>query len=203
MDASVNRYLISPIPLTSKTNSVESFSGAVANTDRSQMALTKMPSSTCVSPQYQEQKQSLRNAASKSMISSIERSEISRVVFRIIRSHLPPTIRDTTSFPQMILISNAIEKKLYQTAPTCQAYLDLDTLKLRIAALACAILIHSKEESGSKSARSETCSRLLAAARNSLPHCVMVLVSYETRELDKRFAGVANYSSNEGFNFCP
>lgn len=35
--------------------------------------------------------------------------------------------------------------------------------------------------------QSETCSRLSAAAKRSLPHCVTVLVSYEKRQLE-RFA---------------
>lgn len=90
----------------------------------------------------------------------------------------------TTTLPQLVLISRSIEKKLYNTATSPRAYLNLDTLKLRIAALACAVLIHSEKE-GQKS---ETCAQLLAVAKSSLTHGVMVLVSYETRQLDRRFA---------------
>lgn len=189
-------------------NAVESLSDrAVAETDNSHLSRAKMQTSsrsspkdpTWITPQNpeQKQKQSLGHVASKSMISFSERMDMSRIVLRIILSNLPRSIRDDTPFPQMILISKSIEKKLYQTASTCQDYLDLDTLELRIAALACAILIRSDEERGSKSDRSETCSRLLAAARNSLPHCVMVIVSYETREMDKRLAGVADDFTDE------
>lgn len=93
------------------------------------------------------------------------------------------------------MASRAIEKKLFQSATSGRAYLDLSTLNFRIAALACAVLIHAEERTeqpGTSGTRSETCSRLLAAARNSLPHCAMVLVSYEIQQIEKRFAPLTN-----------
>ena len=95
------------------------------------------------------------------------------------------------------MVSRAIEKKLYQSAASDHAYLDLSTLNFRIAALACAVLIHAeerREQGGTTGTRSVTCSRLLAAARSSLTHCSMVLVSYEMRQLEKRFSPLTNNS---------
>lgn len=136
--------------------------------------------------------------------SSDERISPNENRYHIIRYHLPSSIRNNTTLPQLILVSRAIEKKLYQGATSYRNYVDESTLKLRIAALACAVLIHSEEggsdgvDGTSRGERSDTCLRLLAAARSSLPHCVMVLVSYETRQLDKRFANVASVGSSEG-----
>ena len=132
------------------------------------------------------------------------RNPLNAIRYHIIRYHLPSSIRNNTTLPQLILVSRAIEKKLYQGASSYRNYLDESTLKLRITALACAVLIHSEEGGSggtSRGERSDTCLRLLAAARSSLPHCVMVLVSYETRQLDKRFANVSSVGSLEGGYF--
>lgn len=199
--AAVNLCLISPIPIAPK-KSAGDFLSASSGSPSFDMPLARMSSSSSrsspngmasnwVSPSFiSQQRQSLTDSASKSMISSAQRSDMSREVHHIIRLNLPSSIRDTTTLPQLILVSRAIEKKLYQSASSYNAYLNKSSLKLRIAALACAVLIHSEDKS-LKQKRSETCLRLLAAARTSLPHCIMVLVSYETRQLNKEFAGVS------------
>jgi hypothetical protein len=177
---------------------------------------------TRVSPQLPPPRQSLRDARTKKLqVSPMQRSDMSREVYvscskcflislfsidinesvdrtnryHLLKTHLPASIRDTTSLPELVMASRAIEKKLFQSAASDRAYLDLSTLNFRIAALACAVLIHAEERTeqpGTSGTRSETCSRLLAAARNSLTHCAMVLVSYEIRQLEKRFAPLTN-----------
>jgi hypothetical protein len=183
-ETAVDLCLISPIPLNPKNSA--------AVNQRFTMSSRPSPDMTWVSPPSQHNnRQSLGNAASKSMVTSMLRSDMSREVYHLIRDNLPKTMRDSTTLPQLILISRSIEKKLYQNASSYNAYLNPTTLKFRISALACAVLIHS--EDGSRKEHSETCARLLAAARNSLQHCCMVLVSYETRELDKRFIRGVSY----------
>jgi len=197
-------FSISPIPLrpTIATAPADEFFAAMTDSPRGQMS-----SYGLVSPASPQLGQSLRHIIQndKMLISSMQRSEMSREIYHIIRYHLPSSIRNTTTLPQLILVSRAIEKKLYQGASSYRNYLDESTLKLRITALACAVLIHSEEggSSGgtSRGERSDTCLRLLAAARSSLPHCIMVLVSYETRQLDKRFANVSSVGSVEGGYF--
>jgi hypothetical protein len=107
--------------------------------------------------------------------------------YYIIRTNLPESIQETMTLPQILLISRSVEQKLFQTATSCSAYLDKTTIKFRITALACAILIHSEELGGRKSPSdySDTFVRLITQARSSLPHCTMVLVSYERRRLAK------------------
>jgi hypothetical protein len=199
IEAATVLSLISPIPLIPKKSAADLFSEP--GSPSLQPPLTRMSTassrasphqmaSNWISPPIQQSRQSIGDVSSKSMVSSMQRSDMSREVYHLIRDNLPQSIKATTALPKLILISRSIEKKLYQSAPSCNAYLNLDTLKLRIAALACAVLIHSEEEKGSsRQERSETCSKLLAAARNSLQHCCMVLVSYETREIEKRFTG--------------
>lgn len=107
----------------------------------------------------------------------------------ILRSNLPESLQDTTTSPQLILIARAIEKKLFRRAESARSYLDLSTLKFRLSALACAVLIYSDEhgqelkKGGGSSGRSETCDRLMRAARESLSHSIMVLISFESRKL--------------------
>ena len=201
IEAAVNLCMISPIPLAPKKNIADFFPASVMSpglqiSGTSPSSSLKSPFSKWVTPSYEPQRQSLSGAASKAMLSAAERSDMSRVVYHIVQTNLPQSIYDSTSLSELILISRAIEMKLYQSASSYDAYLNPSTLQLRISALACAVLIHSEEEKGSKLERSETCSRLLAAARTSLPHCVMVLVSYETRQLQKMFG---SSSVNEGY----
>ncbi|KAL7479159.1 hypothetical protein ACHAW6_004900 [Cyclotella cf. meneghiniana] len=201
MEANINFSLISPIPIRATLPS------ATANELFTLMADSprgRMPSVGWVSPLSPQLGQLLRHNIQndKVLITSMQRSDMSRQIYHIIRYHLPTSIRNGTTVPQLLLVSRAIEKKLYQGASAYNNYLDESTLKLRITALACAVLIHSEEgrsgrDSNSREERSDTCLRLLAAARSSLPHCVMVLVLYETRELDKRFATVASGTSSE------
>lgn len=104
----------------------------------------------------------------------------------IIRStNLPQSFQNTTTSPQLILISRAIENKLFERAETYQSYLDLSTLPFRLTALACAVLLFTAgyKEGQRLDTRSEACSHLLAAARNSLNHAVMVLVLFESQQL--------------------
>ena len=136
-----------------------------------------------ITPSVQEEQ--VNEVGSKSTISPVERSDMTREVYQIIQYNLPQSIKRTTNLPQLILISRAIERKIFESAPSYEAYLNPNTLNLRISALACAVLIHSETGNGSSSERSYTCSRLVEAARTSLPHSVMVLVSYETRKLDE------------------
>ena len=117
----------------------------------------------------------------------MQRTRIAREVYHIIRSNLPSSIGESITLSQLVAISRAIENKLFKGAASPSAYLDLSTLKLRIAALACAVLIHSEEGDGSGH-RSDTCTQLLAAARSSLPHCAMVLISYESRQFRRQFS---------------
>lgn len=125
-------------------------------------------------------------------ISPIERKEVSRAVYGILRDNLPQALENSTTQEELTLIAESIESKLYQTASSPRAYCALSTLELRITALATAVLIHSDKSSSSsnngiqKRGISDTCARLSAAARKSLVYCVMVLVSYEKRDLDKQ-----------------
>mmetsp|Transcript_31705 Transcript_31705/g.66354 ORF Transcript_31705/g.66354 Transcript_31705/m.66354 type:complete len:385 (-) Transcript_31705:30-1184(-) len=132
-------------------------------------------------------------------ITPMHRSEISKTVYQILRCNLPSPLREETTQTQLMLISRAVERKLYATATSSgsnasspqafRTYTDKSTIELRIAALATAILIHAESvrqnRQGQLGQQSETCSRLSAAARRSLAHCVTVLVSYEKRELEK------------------
>lgn len=104
----------------------------------------------------------------------------------IIRTNLPKSMMDKTSLSHLSLVSQAVEKKLFSRADSYQSYLDLTTLKFRITALACAVLIHSEESGGKDKVpedHSEIFAGLYAAARSSLPHSVMVLVSFEMKQL--------------------
>eukprot|EP00804_Cyclotella_cryptica_P021075 CCRYP_019392-RA/>CCRYP_019392-RA protein AED:0.10 eAED:0.10 QI:416/1/1/1/0.5/0.33/3/548/235 len=195
MEAKLNLSLISPIPLRPTITRGTANNKHIATMAESPRGQTS--SAGLVSPPSQlGQSLHLNMQNDKMLISSMQRSEMSREIYHIIRYNLPTSISKTTTLPQLILVSRAIEKKLYQGASSYRNYIDESTLKLRITALACAVLIHS-EEGASRGERSDTCLRLLAAARSSLPHCIMVLVSYETRQLDKRFANVASGNSLE------
>lgn len=106
--------------------------------------------------------------------------------YTVIISNIPDSVKSRTTSPQqLILISRAIEKKLFTEADSYLAYNDLTSLKFRFTALACAILIHSEKhgDANRKRERSQTCVKLLAAARRSLSHCILVLISYESRQL--------------------
>lgn len=196
----LNLCLLSPIPLNLKKSAAD-FISASASSPGFQMPINQTfnasyrsspnMASTWVSPPSQDHRQSIGDAASKLMVTPMQRSDMSREVYHLIRDNLPKMMEESTKLPQLLLIARSIEKKLYQSATSYNAYLNLDTLKFRISALACAVLIHS--ENGSRQERSETCTRLLAAAKNSLQHCCMVLVSYETRELDKTFNRSVSY----------
>lgn len=120
-----------------------------------------------------------------------QRSIISQLIHTIIKVNLPLTLHEKTTAAQLVLISRAIERKLYRVAPSIDAYADVSTLELRITAMATAVLIHTeqaRQKQGQNTEQSETCTRLLMAARQSLVHCIMVLVSYEKRQLDEEFA---------------
>ena len=67
--------------------------------------------------------------------------------------------------------------------------MSFSTLEFRITALATAVLIHSDKAKNSNTSSdgggvSEECARLSTAARKSLVYCVMVLVSYELKNLN-------------------
>lgn len=135
----------------------------------------------------------LRSSGGACSVSPIERKEVSRAVYGILRDNLPQALENSTTQEELTLIAESIESKLYQTASSPRAYCALSTLELRITALATAVLIHSDKSSSSSSNNgiqkrgiSDTCARLSAAARKSLVYCVMVLVSYEKRDLDKQ-----------------
>eukprot|EP00804_Cyclotella_cryptica_P003995 CCRYP_013920-RA/>CCRYP_013920-RA protein AED:0.04 eAED:0.04 QI:250/1/1/1/1/1/2/697/212 len=160
MEAKLNLSLISPIPLrptiTRGTANNKHFA-TMAESPRGQTS-----SAGLVSPPSQlGQSLRLNMQNDKMLISSMQRSEMSREIYHIIRYNLPTSISKTTTLPQLILVSRAIEKKLYQGASSYRNYIDESTLKLRITALACAVLIHS-EEGASRGERSDTCLRLLA-----------------------------------------
>lgn len=111
---------------------------------------------------------------------------------RILRDNLPPALEYSTSREELALIADSIESKLYQTAPSARAYKAFSTLEFRITALATAVLIYSDKGNEDRLDRrwrqlgiSDTCARLSAAARKSLVHCVMVLLSYEKQNLEK------------------
>ncbi|KAL3805089.1 hypothetical protein HJC23_003317 [Cyclotella cryptica] len=189
--AALDFDLISPIPIR---RTLPETSADVFLTD----SLYGQTTPRRISPQVPQHRPSLRHAGTKRLqVSQMQRSDMSREVYHILKTHLPASIRDATSLPELIMVSRAIEKKLYQSAASDRAYLDLSTLNFRIAALACAVLIHAEErteQAGTTGTRSDTCSRLLAAARSSLTHCAMVLVSYELRQIEKRFAPLTNNS---------
>jgi len=127
-------------------------------------------------------------------ISPKVRAEVSKQVYGILRDNLPPPLEAQTSQDELTLIADSIESKLYQTATSSRAYCSAySTLEFRITALAAAVLIHSDQSQHEQEGHhhhdwhqgvSDTCSRLSAAARNSLVYCVMVLVSYEKKNLD-------------------
>lgn len=132
-------------------------------------------------------------------ISHMERTEVSRAVYGILRDNLSPALALTTSQKDLTLIADSIENRLHQTASSPRAYCKLSTLEFRITALATAVLIHSDDgQSHNHQGISDTCARLSAAARRSLVYCVMVLVSYETRNLDKS-KGMRMTHKNEGY----
>lgn len=140
-------------------------------------------------------------------ITPAERAEISMAVFGILRDNLPPALESSTTQEDLLQIAKSIESKLYQTAPSPRAYSAYSTLEFRITALATAVLIHSdKDDNGSNNSGggvSDTCARLSAAARKSLVYCVMVLVSYETKNLNKKMMntrGGGNTSNNMASN---
>jgi len=134
----------------------------------------------------------LRGSGGACGVSPIERKEVSRAVYGILRDNLPQALENSTTHEELTLIAESIESKLYQTASSPRTYCAFSTLELRITALATAVLIHSDKSSSSsnngiqKQGISDTCARLSAAARKSLVYCVMVLVSYEKRDLDKQ-----------------
>ena len=108
--------------------------------------------------------------------------------YNVLRDNLPPALETQTSQEELTYVADSIERKLYQTASSPRAYCALGTLELRITALATAVLIHSdrgQEDYNGYQVVSDTCARLSAAARRSLVYCVMVLISYEKRNLDK------------------
>eukprot|EP00584_Thalassiosira_punctigera_P003096 CAMPEP_0172538052 /NCGR_PEP_ID=MMETSP1067-20121228/9533_1 /TAXON_ID=265564 ORGANISM="Thalassiosira punctigera, Strain Tpunct2005C2" /NCGR_SAMPLE_ID=MMETSP1067 /ASSEMBLY_ACC=CAM_ASM_000444 /LENGTH=290 /DNA_ID=CAMNT_0013323473 /DNA_START=124 /DNA_END=996 /DNA_ORIENTATION=+ len=126
-------------------------------------------------------------------ISPIARVEVSRAVYGILRDNLPPAMEAQTSQEELALIADSIESKLCQTASSPRAYCSaFSKLEFRITALATAVLIHSDKSHANHEHRpnggyqvvSDTCARLSAAARKSLVYCVMVLVSYEKRNLN-------------------
>lgn len=121
------------------------------------------------------------------------RMEMSRAVNGILRDNIPSSLAYDAQ--DLTLISCAIEEKLYKSAPSAQAYSDKSTLEFRMKALATAVLIHSDTENryDNHNGISDTCSRLLSSARNSLVYSVMVLVSYEKQNLEK------NRTSGGGF----
>ena len=113
--------------------------------------------------------------------------------YDLLVTNLPPSLEYTTSKQELTHIANAIESKLYQSAPSPQAYCALSTLEFRITALATAVLIHSDMQDYDGSHRiSDDCARLSAAARKSLIYCVMVLVSYEKQKLKTNVEGRRN-----------
>lgn len=88
--------------------------------------------------------------------------------FGILRDNIKDSV---SSQDELIQISKAIEKKLYQTAPSPQEYRSMGTIELRIKAYATALLlIHSD-------------GILASQCRNSLPLCAMALVRYEKQNL--------------------
>jgi len=127
-------------------------------------------------------------------IPPLVRAEVSKQVYGILRDNLPPPLEAQTSHDELALIADSIESKLYQTASSSRAYCSkYSTLEFRIKALATAVLIHSDQSRHEHDDHhhndgyqrvSDTCARLSAAARNSLVYCVMVLVSYEKKNLD-------------------
>lgn len=127
-------------------------------------------------------------------ISPLVRAEVSKQVYGILRDNIPPPLEAQTSHNELTLIADSIESKLYQTASSSRAYCSAySTLEFRITALATAVLIHSDQNqhehedhhhNNGHQGISGTCARLSAAARNSLVYCVMVLVSYEKKNLD-------------------
>ena len=111
------------------------------------------------------------------------RADVSRAVYVILRDNLShSSLASQVSKDELRLVADSIEVKLYQTAPTLQAYYSFSTLEFRISALATAVLIHSDKGPNV----SEMCARLSAAARKSLVYSGMVLVSYEKQNLDKK-----------------
>lgn len=136
----------------------------------------------------------LRGSGGGYDVSPIDRKEVSKAVCGILRDNLPPALDYSTSREELTLIAESIEAKLYQTAPSARAYMAFSTLEFRITALATAVLIYSDKghEDRNHPRRqpgiSDTCARLSAAARKSLVYCVMVLVSYEKRNLEKQQA---------------
>ena len=113
--------------------------------------------------------------------------------YDLLVTNLPPSLEYTTSKQELTHIANAIESKLYQSAPSPQAYCALSTLEFRITALATAVLIHSDMQNNDGShCISDDCARLSAAARKSLVYCVMVLVSYEKQKLKTNVEGRKN-----------
>lgn len=123
-------------------------------------------------------------------ISAVERAEVAQAVYRILRANLPPALESQTSPADLTSIAQSIESKLYATAPSPRAYMSFSTLEFRITALATAVLIHSDKAKNSNTSSSggggvsEECARLSTAARKSLVYCVMVLVSYELKNLN-------------------
>ncbi|KAL3793473.1 hypothetical protein ACHAW5_001648 [Stephanodiscus triporus] len=133
-------------------------------------------------------------------ISPAERADISFAVYNILRDNLPPSLEYSTSDDELIQIATSIEKKLYRTASSPQAYRALSTLEFRITALATAVLIHSDEGNNQEGRNiSDTCARLSAAARKSLVYCVMILVSYEKNKPDNGTGGRVTPNKLEDF----
>jgi len=130
-------------------------------------------------------------------ISAVERAEVAQAVYCILRDNLPPALESQTSPADLTSIAQSIESKLYATAPSPRAYMAFSTLEFRITALATAVLIHSdkaKNSNNSSGGVSEECARLSTAARKSLVYCVMVLVSYELKNLNGESSSKDNNS---------
>jgi len=136
-------------------------------------------------------------------VSQKERTEISMAIFGILRDNIPPSLEAENSEEDLMLIAESIERKLYQTASSPRAYCAFSTLELRITALATAVLVHTdkgrnENEYNGYQVVSDTCARLSAAARRSLVYCIMVLISYEKRNMRKamRKRGVPRVEKN-------
>lgn len=112
------------------------------------------------------------------VVSPADRADITYAVYVILRDNLPPSF--DMSDDELVKIAMSIEKKLYRASSSTQAYRALSTLESRLTAMATAILIHT-DGVDERHQVSDTCKRLMAAARKSLVYCVMVLVSYATK----------------------
>ncbi|KAL3784947.1 hypothetical protein ACHAWO_011239 [Cyclotella atomus] len=135
MEAAINMAMLSPIPVVPKRSATDFLSA-------SSSALAAASPHAIASPGWftaDQERQLLTTIGSdKVLITDVQRTEMSRLVYMIIRStNLPESFQNTTTSPQLILISRAIENKLFERAESHQSYLDLSTLAFRLSALAC------------------------------------------------------------------